>query len=82
MRATVSLIVALIMLAGPVIGCRPSQQQLRIMEEARGLLEARVASGGKLVPVQRGDLRAIKQMQARLHAAGVPAMLTAGPPGG
>ena len=51
-------------------------------EEARGLLEARVASGGKLVPVQRGDLRAIQQMQARLHAAGVPAMLTSGPPGG
>jgi len=51
-------------------------------EEARGLLEARVASGGKLVPVQRGDLRAIKLMQGRLHAAGVPAMLTAGPPGG
>lgn len=51
-------------------------------EQARGLLEARVASGGKLVPVQRGDLRVIKQMRARLHAAGVPAMLTAGPPGG
>ena len=51
-------------------------------EKARRLLEARVASGGKLVQVQRGDLRAIKQIQARLHEGGVPTLLTAGPPGG
>ena len=50
--------------------------------EARELLEARVASGGKLVQVQRGDLRTIKQLQERCHAAKVPTMVTAGPPGG
>ena len=51
-------------------------------EKARGILEARVASGGKLVQVQRGDLRTIKQTQARLHDAGVPTLLATGPPGG
>jgi len=51
-------------------------------EEARSLLEARVAAGAKLVPVQRSDLRTIKLMRSRLHAAGVPTMLASGPPGG
>ena len=38
MRATISLIVSLIILASFASGCRPSQKQLRMMEEARGLL--------------------------------------------
>ena len=50
--------------------------------KAKMILEERVASGGKLVQVQRGDLRTIKQLQARLHDSGVPTLLTAGPPGG
>ena len=50
--------------------------------KARRILEERVASGGKLVQVQRSDLRTIQLMQARLHEANVPTMVSAGPPGG
>jgi len=51
-------------------------------DKARRILEERVASGGKLVQIQQGDLRTIKQTQARLHDADVPTLLTSGPPGG
>ena len=50
--------------------------------KARRILEERVASGGKLVQVQQSDLRTIRQLQARLHDAGVPTLLASGPPGG
>jgi len=51
-------------------------------QEARELLNARAKAGAKLVEVQRGDLQAIKQLQARCHAAGVPTMLGPGTSGG
>jgi hypothetical protein len=50
--------------------------------EARRLLDARVASGKRLVEVQRGELRTIKQLQSRCHAAGVPTVLGPGSRGG
>jgi hypothetical protein len=50
--------------------------------KARRILEKRVAEGGKLVQVQRNDLRTIRRMQARLHDAGVPTLLASDPPGG
>ena len=50
--------------------------------EERRELEARVAAGARLVQVQRGDLRTIKQLQGRCQDVGVPSMVTSGPPGG
>ena len=38
MHARILIIVSLIMLASTAFGCRPSQQELKMMEEARGLL--------------------------------------------
>ena len=50
--------------------------------KARRILEARVASGGKLVQVQHSDLRTIQRMRTRLHDAGVPTLVATAPPGG
>jgi hypothetical protein len=50
--------------------------------EAERILRERVDAGGRLVPVQRGDLCAIKSLRERCHAAGVPTLLVAAPGSG
>jgi len=42
--------------------------------KAKKIPNEHAESGGKLVEVQQGDLRTIKRLQARCHAAGVRTM--------
>jgi hypothetical protein len=50
--------------------------------QARAILEARVAAGGKLVVAQEADWASIKRLQARCHETGIPAVLANCPGGG
>jgi len=50
--------------------------------EAKAVLDARVKAGGRLVVAQQADLRAVKLLLERCHAAGVPALLGPAPGGG
>jgi hypothetical protein len=44
-------------------------------EEARELIEARVARGGRVVPAMNAELPALRAMQETLLEAGIPAIL-------
>lgn len=50
--------------------------------QARAILEARVAAGGRLVVGQETEWAGIKRLQARCHAANLPAVIAGCPPGG
>ena len=50
--------------------------------EAEQILRDRVEAGGRLVSVQRSDLRTIKLLRDRCHEVDVPTLLQPAPGGG